>query len=188
MRGGAIQQIGAPQYLYDHPANLFVAGFIGSPSMNFVPAGLEAGVLRSPLGDIPLSDRVRRMVEAADAPREVIVGIRPEHFEDSRLVEEHQRGAGHTFTSNVDVLESMGSDKFAYFTLSGEQAMSAELAELAADSGSSEAGGSGGVPIVTRISAASGAKEGEQAEIWFNSDKVQLFDPSNGRNLTFSED
>ncbi|MCS7479738.1 ABC transporter ATP-binding protein [Umezawaea endophytica] len=188
MRGGAVQQIGAPQYLYDHPANLFVAGFIGSPSMNFVPAGLEDGVLRSPLGDVPLTDRIRRMVEAADAPREVIVGIRPEHFEDSKLVEEHQRGGGHTFTSNVDVLESMGSDKFAYFTLSGEQATSAELAELAADSGTAEAGSGGGVPIVTRISAASGAREGEQAEIWFNADKVQLFDPATGRNLTYSEE
>jgi len=190
MRGGAIQQIGAPQYLYDHPANLFVAGFIGSPSMNFVPAALENGLLRSPLGDVQLTDRIRRMAEASDAPREVIVGIRPEHFEDLRLVEEHQRGSGHTFTSNVDVLESMGSDKFAYFTLSGEQATSAELAELAADSGTSEAGtgGGAGVPIVTRISAASGATEGQQAEIWFNADKVQLFDPASGKNLTFSED
>ncbi|XVV04758.1 ABC transporter ATP-binding protein [Actinosynnema sp. CA-248983] len=185
MRGGAVQQVGAPQFLYDHPANLFVAGFIGSPSMNFVPAGLENGVLRSALGDIPLTDRVRGLLAGADAPREVIVGLRPEHFEDARLVEEHMRGGGVTFTSNVDVLESMGSDKFAYFSLSGEQATSQELAELAADAGSADVPG-GGVSLVTRISAASTATEGEQAEIWFDADKVQLFDPDTGRNLTYS--
>ncbi|GAA0214613.1 sn-glycerol-3-phosphate ABC transporter ATP-binding protein UgpC [Saccharothrix mutabilis subsp. mutabilis] len=185
MRGGAVQQVGAPQYLYDHPANLFVAGFIGSPSMNFVPAGLENGTLRSALGDIPLTDRVRGLLAGADVPREVIVGLRPEHFEDARLVEEHLRGSGVTFTDHVDVLESMGSDKFAYFSLSGEQATSQELAELAADAGSADVPG-GGVSLVTRISAASTATEGEQAEIWFDADKVQLFDPDTGRNLTYS--
>ncbi|GGP60937.1 ABC transporter ATP-binding protein [Saccharothrix coeruleofusca] len=185
MRGGAVQQIGAPQYLYDHPANLFVAGFIGSPAMNFVPAGLENGTLRSPLGDIPLTARVRSMLEAADAPREVIVGLRPEHFEDARLVDEAVRDSGVTFTSQVDVLESMGSDKFAYFTLSGEQATSEELAELAADAGSADVPGSG-VALVTRLSAASSATQGEQAEIWFDADKVQLFDPATGRNLTYA--
>ncbi len=185
MRGGAVQQIGAPQFLYDQPANLFVAGFIGSPSMNFVPAGLEGGSLRSPLGDVPLTDRVRGLLAAADAPREVIMGLRPEHFEDARLVDDAVRAHGVTFTSHVDVLESMGSDKFAYFSLSGEQATSAELAELAADAGSADVPGDG-VSLVTRLSAASAAVEGAQAEIWFDADKVQLFDPGTGRNLTYS--
>ncbi|WP_367132184.1 ABC transporter ATP-binding protein [Saccharothrix sp. HUAS TT1] len=185
MRGGAVQQVGAPQFLYDNPANLFVAGFIGSPAMNFVPAALENGVLRSPLGDVPLTDRVRGLVESADAPREVIVGLRPEHFEDARLVDDAVRSRGVTFTDHVDVLESMGSDKFAYFSLQGEQATSAELAELAADTGSADVPG-GGVSLVARISATSGATEGEPAEIWFDADKVQLFDPKNGRNLTYS--
>jgi multiple sugar transport system ATP-binding protein len=187
MRGGAVQQIGAPQYLYDHPANLFVAGFIGSPSMNFVPAGVEDGLLRSPLGDIPLSDRIRNLLEAEDAPRDVIVGIRPEHFEDVKLLDEHTLSTGAKFTGQVDVLESMGSDKYAYFSLSGEQATSAELEELAADAGSTDVPGSG-ITLVTRISAASTAKEGESAEIWFDADKVQLFDPNSGRNLTYSAD
>ncbi|MEU4807087.1 sn-glycerol-3-phosphate ABC transporter ATP-binding protein UgpC [Actinosynnema sp. NPDC023587] len=187
MRGGAVQQIGAPQHLYDHPANLFVAGFIGSPSMNFVPGGLEGGAVRSPLGDIPLTDRVRGLLSAADAPREVIVGVRPEHFEDARLVDDAVRAHGVTFSSHVDVLESMGSDKYAYFSLSGEQATSAELAELAADMGASDVPGDG-VSLVTRLSTASTATEGEQAEIWFDADKVQLFDPGTGRNLTYSGD
>ncbi|WP_440902485.1 ABC transporter ATP-binding protein [Actinosynnema sp.] len=185
MRGGHVQQVGAPQHLYDHPANLFVAGFIGSPSMNFVPAGIEGDQLRTALGDIPLSARVKSLLAREDAPREVILGLRPEHFEDARLVDESVRGSGVTFTSNVDVLESMGSDKYAYFGVDGEQATSAELEELAADAGSVDVPGSG-VSLVTRLSAASTAVEGEQAEVWFDADKVQLFDPSSGRNLTYA--
>ncbi|ATE57979.1 ABC transporter ATP-binding protein [Actinosynnema pretiosum] len=185
MRGGHVQQVGAPQHLYDHPANLFVAGFIGSPSMNFVPAGIEGDQLRTALGDIPLSARVKSLLAREDAPREVILGLRPEHFEDARLVDESVRGSGVTFTSNVDVLESMGSDKYAYFGVDGEQATSAELEELAADAGSVDVPGSG-VSLVTRLSAASTAVEGEPAEVWFDADKVQLFDPSSGRNLTYA--
>ncbi|QQQ77250.1 sn-glycerol-3-phosphate ABC transporter ATP-binding protein UgpC [Saccharothrix sp. 6-C] len=184
MRGGAVQQVGAPQFLYDNPANLFVAGFIGSPAMNFVPAALEDGVLRSPLGDVPLTDRVRGLLENADAPREVIMGLRPEHFEDARLVDDAVRSKGVTFTNHVDVLESMGSDKFAYFSVQGEQATSAELAELAADAGSADVPG-GGVSLVARIAATSTAVEGEPADIWFDADQVQLFDPGTGRNLTY---
>lgn len=68
MRGGAIQQVGPPQELYDHPNNLFVAGFIGSPSMNFLPATVEEGRLRTALGDLPIGDRIRRELSEADAP------------------------------------------------------------------------------------------------------------------------
>ncbi|MDN5930799.1 MAG: sn-glycerol-3-phosphate ABC transporter ATP-binding protein UgpC, partial [Pseudonocardia sp.] len=77
MRGGRIQQIGSPQTLYDTPANLFVAGFIGSPAMNFIPAVLEEGRFRTSLGDLALTDELRRSLEAANAPKELIVGIRP---------------------------------------------------------------------------------------------------------------
>ncbi|WP_434450553.1 ABC transporter ATP-binding protein [Lentzea sp. E54] len=186
MRGGVVQQIGAPQFLYEQPANLFVAGFIGSPSMNFVPATLENGSLRSVIGDVTLTDRVRQLLEGADAPREVILGIRPEDFEDAALVEPAKLSAGGKFTSQVDVLESMGSDKYAYFNLTGEQAASAELQELAADAGSDDVPGDG-ISLVTRLSSASGAVEGASADIWFDADKVQLFDPSSGRNLTYTE-
>ncbi len=186
MRGGVVQQIGAPQFLYENPANLFVAGFIGSPAMNFVPATLENGSLRSILGDVTLTDRVRQLLEGAEAPREVIMGVRPEHFEDAALVDEAVLASGGKFTHQVDVLESMGSDKYAYFNLTGEQAASAELQELAADAGADDVPGDG-ISLVTRLSSASGAVEGASADIWFDADKVQLFDPSTGRNLTYTE-
>jgi len=185
LRGGAVQQIGSPQFLYDNPANLFVAGFIGSPSMNFMPGTLENGQLSTGLGQVALSDRVRRLAESANAPRELIVGIRPEHFEDSRVLDDAAMAGGTTFAATVDVLESMGSDKFAYFTVEGEAATSAELDELAADLGSADVPASGS-QLVTRLSAASGAQEGAEVNVWFDADKIQLFEPSSGKNLTYS--
>ncbi|AIG79655.1 Trehalose import ATP-binding protein SugC [Amycolatopsis japonica] len=185
LRAGYVQQIGSPQFLYDNPANLFVAGFIGSPSMNFVPATLENGTARSALGDIPLTDRVRQLVEAADAPREVIIGIRPEHFEDASLVDANAR-QGATFTAHVDVLESMGSEKFAHFSVEGEAASSSDLADLAADSGSSDVPGAES-QIVARLSAASSAAENQNVELWFDADKIKLFDGASGKNLTYTD-
>src|SRR6201991_1206579 len=102
LRGGVVQQIGSPQFLYDNPVNLFVAGFIGSPSMNFLPAAVENNQLRTPLGDLPLGDRMRRVLSDENAPTQLIVGIRPEHFEDASLIEEHQRAKGFEFTLPVD--------------------------------------------------------------------------------------
>jgi multiple sugar transport system ATP-binding protein len=187
MRGGKIQQIGSPQVLYDTPANLFVAGFIGSPAMNFLPAKAEEGMFRTPLGDLPLTDELRRSLEAGNAPREVIIGIRPEHFEDAALVEEHQKARGARFTAQVDVLESMGSDKFAYFSVEGEQAMSDDLADLAADAGTADVPGGDTGTLVTRLSAESGVREGERAEVWVDTGKIQVFDPGTGSNLTTRE-
>ncbi|KMS89031.1 ABC transporter ATP-binding protein [Prauserella rugosa] len=186
LRGGHVQQIGSPQFLYDQPANLFVAGFIGSPSMNFVPATLEGGALKSALGEVPLTDRIRTLVESSGAGREVVAGIRPEHFEDAALVDEQHRARGATFSSTVDVLESMGAEKYAYFSLESELAQTEELAEIAADAGSADVPGSG-TTIVTRLDAASTAKEGETLQVWFDPDRIQLFDPKSGRNLTFED-
>ncbi|TWF76336.1 carbohydrate ABC transporter ATP-binding protein (CUT1 family) [Pseudonocardia hierapolitana] len=187
MRGGKIQQIGSPQVLYDTPANLFVAGFIGSPAMNFLPARAEEGVFRTPLGDLPISDELRRTLEAGDAPREVIIGIRPEHFEDAALVEEQQKSRGALFTAQVDVLESMGSDKFAYFSVEGEQAMSDDLADLAADAGTADVPGGDTGTLVTRLSAESGVRQGERSEVWVDTGKIQVFEPASGKNLTTRE-
>jgi multiple sugar transport system ATP-binding protein len=185
MRGGAVQQVGPPQELYDHPANLFVAGFIGSPSMNFLQATAADGKLRTALGDVPLGDRMRRELEAEGAPRELILGIRPEHFEDAELIDDETRAKGVEFEAPVDIVESMGSDKYVYFTIEGERASAAELEELAADTGADFGGDAAN--LVTRLSAESTAREGENRRVWFNLEKIHLFDPANGRNLTLHE-
>ncbi len=183
MRGGVVQQVGAPQELYEHPANLFVAGFIGSPAMNFLPAEFDGSSVHCALGEVPLPDRLRRALASGGSGRELILGVRPEHFEDARLVdsEHHERGA--TFTAEVEVVEEMGSDKFVYFGTEGGRASTAELEELAAESGTSEVP-SDGSDLVTRLSVESSAREGEQLKVWFDPQKLHLFDPSDGRVLT----
>ncbi|CAL9347048.1 ABC transporter ATP-binding protein [Streptomyces sp. enrichment culture] len=185
MRGGVVQQVGTPQHLYDQPRNLFVAGFIGSPAMNFLHATVEEGTLRTVVGDLPLDAEVRRRLEAAGAPRDLIVGLRPEAFEDAALVDPELPGA--RFTAMVDVVESLGSDVFAHFTEEGwEPADSADLAELAADSGASETGG-GGHQIVTRLSTATRVREGSPAELYVDTAHMHVFDPRSGTNLTHRE-
>ncbi|MDP9261657.1 MAG: sn-glycerol-3-phosphate ABC transporter ATP-binding protein UgpC, partial [Actinomycetota bacterium] len=85
MRSGVIQQVDSPKNLYERPNNLFVAGFIGSPSMNFLPARLEGDTLKLPFGDMKLPDEVRARMQGDGKLREVIAGIRPEHFEDAQV-------------------------------------------------------------------------------------------------------
>ncbi|MEU5637273.1 ABC transporter ATP-binding protein [Streptomyces rishiriensis] len=181
MRQGLVQQIGTPAQLYDHPRNLFVAGFIGSPAMNFVTAALDGDTLRSPLGDLPLDDRTRQALERQNAPRDVIVGLRPEAFEDAELA--HERGRPH-FTATVDVLESLGSDVFIYFTAEGTAAKSSELEELAADAGVHDTGFEASPQVVARLDAATRAREGQPVELRVDMAKAHVFHPGTGANLT----
>jgi multiple sugar transport system ATP-binding protein len=184
MRGGLLLQVGSPKELYDTPDNLFVAGFIGSPAMNFVSGTLEEGKLRTSLGDLPLTDRLRQEMERAKAGRSVIVGVRPENFEDASLVSADLRGHGITFRATIDVVESMGSDVFVYFTQGRESGVTAaELEELAQDSGRADTGGSGDT-IVARLDAATQVREGAEAELWVDATAVHVFDPATGRNLS----
>ncbi len=184
LRNGVLQQVGSPEDMYGSPVNLFVAGFIGSPAMNFMPGNVEDGKMRTPLGDIPLHDRLRQALERAKAPRDLIVGIRPENFEDASLVSAANRPEGITFDATIDVLESLGSDVFVYFTKELAQGVdAAELQELAADSGRAEAGTSGDT-LVARLDTATTIREGHDAELWLDARTMHLFDPGTGRNLS----
>jgi multiple sugar transport system ATP-binding protein len=182
LRLGVLQQYASPQELYEHPRNLFVAGFIGSPSMNFLEAELEDGKLRTPFGDVPLSNGLRHQLEGKDAPRQLVLGIRPEHFEDASLVSQDAAVRGVTFTTPIYVLESLGSDVYAHFTLESGQASTTELEELAADSGSSDTL-AGRTQVVARLDAATKVKEEQAARLWFDATKIQLFDPRTGTSL-----
>ncbi len=184
MRQGVVQQVGTPAELYDMPRNLFVAGFIGSPAMNFVQASLTPDALRTPLGDLPLDDRMRRELQRRDAPREVIVGLRPEAFEDASLARDT---GGPVITATVDVLESLGSDAYVYFSAEGGPVSTAELDELASDSGLKDTGAGAEQQIVARLDAATRAREGAPVELRVDLSKAHVFDPSNGANLTHPE-
>ena len=182
MRAGVIQQVGTPEELYERPRNLFVAGFIGSPAMNFLPGTLEDGHLRTALGEVPLPADVRAKVQRSGTGRDLILGIRPEHFEDAALVD-GRRAEGLTFSAVVDVLESLGADKYAYFRLRGPRATAQELEELAADAGANDAPG-GTDQVVARLDPASRAREGQRLQLWFDPGKLHLFNPGNGAHLT----
>ncbi|MGB3769608.1 MAG: sn-glycerol-3-phosphate ABC transporter ATP-binding protein UgpC [Rhodococcus sp. (in: high G+C Gram-positive bacteria)] len=177
LRGGLVQQIGSPQELYDNPRNLFVAGFIGSPSMNFVAGRLTDSGVTTSLGEITLDGEARQKVSKKNSSGDVVVGIRPEHLEDASLIESYQRISGSTFTARVEVLESMGSDKYIYFSAEGPKVSSRELDELAADSGT-ESG-----QMVARLSAESTPRVGESIDLWFDPKRVQIFDTESGANL-----
>ncbi|HUD37120.1 MAG TPA: sn-glycerol-3-phosphate ABC transporter ATP-binding protein UgpC [Streptosporangiaceae bacterium] len=186
MRSGLLQQVGSPQELYENPDNLFVAGFIGSPAMNFLPGTLEEDGLSTPLGKMPVSPALRQTLAQANAGRNVIVGLRPENFEDAALVAPNERQFGITFRTSIDVLESMGSDVFVYFGQGKNEALNVDaLAELAADSGRSDTGASDET-ITARLDAATGVREGQEAELWADARSMHIFDPDTGKNLTIN--
>ena len=188
MRSGVVQQAASPKELYDRPLNLFVAGFIGSPAMNFLSGTLEEGILRTSLGDFRLSNQMRREVERSGTGRDVIVGLRPENFEDAALVSPDNRQYGITFRAKIDVYESLGSDVFVYFTRElGRGVNSAELEELAQDAGRADSGGTGET-IAARLDAATRIGEGQDAELWVDARPMHIFDPASGRNLSLVSD
>jgi multiple sugar transport system ATP-binding protein len=180
MRGGVVQQVGSPAYLYEHPKNLFVAGFIGSPSMNFLPGQLKGdGIVVTALGEARLPDRVRQALDKSKTSGSIILGIRPEHFEDASLIPGDKQGA--TFDAPIDIVESMGSDVYAYFLMKGEEAHSADLEDLAKDAGNDLH--ADGVPVTARLDAASHVERGKTAQLWYDTSKVQIFDADGGANL-----
>jgi multiple sugar transport system ATP-binding protein len=180
MRAGVLQQVGSPAELYSDPVNLFVAGFIGSPAMNFMPAQLDGDRAKLPIGEVQVPPE-RRGAGGNGAGRQVIAGIRPESFEDAALVGE-ARSRGTTFRAKIDLVESMGSELYAFFNTEGG-IESDELAELAADTGMEETASSSEHTVVARLDAASRVTRGEEAELWVDSSKLYLFDPSSGRSL-----
>src|SRR5215218_3978323 len=183
MRAGIIQQVDSPKNLYERPENLFVAGFIGSPSMNFLPARIEGEAIKLPFGDAPIPAALRGRLTGDGKVREVIVGVRPEHFEDA-VVEPDKPGL--RFSAPVSVVESMGSELYAYFDVQSGGVQSAELVELAEDSGISDLPRHGGdeQQVVARLDAASRARPGEQAQLVLDCDHIMLFDPNDGKSLT----
>ncbi|RIS81593.1 ABC transporter ATP-binding protein [Mycobacteroides abscessus] len=180
LRAGKVQQVGAPQELYDTPANLFVAGFIGSPSMNFFPATLTDVGVQLPFGEVTLDAGLYAGITARKPSGDVIVGIRPEQFEDAALVDTYKRITGLTLTVNADVVESLGSDKYVHFTTEGGAAHSDELTELAQESEVAEN------EFVARLSAASKVAEGQPIELNIDTGKLVIFDAESGENLSLA--
>ena len=182
MRAGVLQQVDTPRELYNNPDNLFVAGFIGSPAMNFFDGELSGNIVRTPLGELPLSDELRRRAESGNANRRVIVGIRPEDFEDAELVDPGKQG--YVFEAPIELTESMGSEIYAHFSFKGEQVQTDELRELADDSGAGDVpGAADGMQAVARLDPTSQVRAGERGRLWVDTAKIHLFDAGDGRSL-----
>ena len=195
LKDGIVQQVASPQEMYDHPVNVFVAGFIGSPAMNFFHARLEQddGGYVATFGKTRLPLSREKAGEAREkghdlerlAGKEITLGIRPEHMEDARLGEARSMNGGDASTLEVEpqVIESMGSEKYVYFSPGQEQiAHLKSLAEMA------ETGGGGGGEgdtgdtsaddlMVARVSAESPAHRAEKMRLVIDSSKIRLFDP-----------
>ena len=155
LKDGVAQQIGTPDQLYNHPANLFVAGFIGSPAMNFFPATAIANGIRLPFGELTVP-------VPAGASGDLVVGVRPESFEDASLLDGFERVKAVTFGVEVNLVESLGSDKYAYFSVPGVD----------------------GSNFVARLSAESTAAIGQPLELALDPAKLHIFDAASGVNLT----
>jgi multiple sugar transport system ATP-binding protein len=185
MRAGIVQQVDSPKVLYEEPKNLFVAGFIGSPAMNFLPAKLDGDTIKLPFGDAPISDALRSKLQAAPGGHkgamDVIAGVRPENFEDASIEGESPHRM--KFRAKVDVVESMGSELYAYFEVAGAEIKDEQLDELAADAGMEDLPSSGS-QVVARLSADSQAAPGREMEITLDTSQIHLFERDGGVSLT----
>ena len=175
LKRGILQQLATPRELYENPGNLFVAGFIGSPPMNFVPAEVDGTSVKLPFGSVEIP--AEKAAKAAGKGL-LIAGIRPDHFDDASVVTTETRG--HTFRARVDVVEWLGSEAYAYIPFEAPPEVQEQLTQLEKDLD----GESMRTQLVIQLDGASRIKEGDEAEIYVNANKIHLFDPSTGENLT----
>ncbi len=193
MRKGELQQVAPPQELYDHPVNLFVGGFIGSPAMNLLEATLarsnggfaaEAGGQRIVLDQEVVS---ARPALAAYEGKSVVLGIRPEDLEDAAL--ESDAPADRRLNGKVELTEALGSEVMAHFTIDAPPALTEDVKELAQDLGDervvtdTEAGARQHTTMVGRFSARSKVQEGETAEVAVDTRSLHFFDPQTGLGI-----
>src|SRR4051812_35547174 len=187
MRGGLLQQVAAPQVLYDHPANLFVAEFIGSPAMNLAEAVVDrrGDGLAVQLGDDEIAvDRSvvsERPALAEYAGRRVAVGIRPEDIEDAAVEPSPQR-----LRATVDIREDMGSEVFLHFSVGAPPVRTGDV-EAALEHETLEAlkaqAAAAGTPFVARVDRSSRAREGDAVELAVDTRRLHFFDLESGLGI-----
>jgi len=172
MRAGVLQQVDHPQVLYDHPDNLFVAAFIGSPAMNLYEAAITEGARSFRLGsqgiDLPASVLAAHPGLAAYAGQKVVVGLRPEHLPAAN------GAAGPVLVGDVDLVEALGSELMVHFTVDARRVRAEGTAS--ADEEAVTESGEG----VARVDPASPVKVGERARFAIKTDGMQFFDPDSG--------
>ena len=175
LKKGILQQCASPRELYEQPLNLFVAGFIGSPPMNFLPARVEGNTLKMPIADVELSGDLAERVKGKSA---VIVGLRPEHIKDASLGDSISNGV--PFKAVVDVTEWLGNEQYAYIPFESDPSMQGTLEELDRD-----LDGEGmRTQMVVNLDSRSRVREGQEADLVFDPSFMHVFDPESGDCLT----
>ncbi|MET0417129.1 MAG: sn-glycerol-3-phosphate ABC transporter ATP-binding protein UgpC, partial [Actinoplanes sp.] len=177
LRKGLLQQVASPRELYEQPVNMFVAGFIGSPPMNFLPAVVEGDRLKLPFVEVGLPAAASGKVENGQL---LLAGIRPEHFEDARVVDADKRAKGAVFRARVDVTEWLGDSQYAYLPFEAPPEVAKQLADLAAELDTEALR----TQLIVSIDAMSRLRENHEGEFWANTQRMHLFDPRSGDNLT----
>ena len=179
LKKGVLQQVASPRELYEQPVNLFVAGFIGSPPMNFLPAEVKGGTLSLPFVDVPVTGELADKVAGKDL---VIAGIRPEYFKDASLGDNMPGGA--SFSAVVDQTEWLGNEQYAYIPFEAHEAVKGKLEELDRD-----LDGEGmRTQLVVNLDARSRVREGDEAQLVFDPSLMHVFDPETGECLTRDDD
>jgi len=193
MRKGELQQVASPQDLYDRPVNLFVGGFIGSPAMNMLEATLaksngglavEAGGQRLVIDQELLSGQPALM---AYEGKKVVLGIRPEDLEDAALAKDVP--ADRRLKGKVELIEALGSEIMAHFTIDAPPALTEDVKELAQDVGDERAvkeadeGSKQHTTMVGRFDPRSKVKEGDTAEVAVDTRGLHFFDPETGLGI-----
>jgi multiple sugar transport system ATP-binding protein len=195
MRKGELQQVDAPQTLYDHPVNLFVGGFLGSPAMNLLEATLESrnGGYVVKVGEETIAvtpDEISaRPGLAAYAGKEVVLGIRPEDLEDAAL--EMGSGDEQRLHGTVELIEALGSEIVVHFTIKARHAITDEILELADDVGDlravNDAAEGDAATLVGRFGPRSRARAGRPIEVAVDIRSLHFFDPHTGLGIYGAE-
>jgi multiple sugar transport system ATP-binding protein len=191
IRKGELQQVAPPQELYDHPVNLFVGGFIGSPAMNMVEAMLERddGRLSVQLGSqrLSLDDELlsTRPGLKAHEGRQVILGIRPEDLEDAALASDAP--SDRRLHGVVQLREALGAEIIAHFTVDARPALTEDVRELAQDVGDERSvqleESATEMTMVGRFGSRSTMREGAEAEVAVDTRELHFFDPETGLGI-----
>ncbi len=190
MRKGELQQVASPQELYDRPVNLFVGGFIGSPSMNLLEATLEEsnGAMTATVGSqqITLGDETMKARPAlrAYAGKPVILGIRPEDLEDAALDE--ASGLDQRLKGEVALREALGSEIMAHVRIDAKAATTEDVKELAKDAGAeglTELAADSGATMIGRFGARSRVLAGESVEVAVDTRALHFFEPESGLGI-----
>jgi multiple sugar transport system ATP-binding protein len=177
MHQGFVHQVGSPRDLYDRPADLFVAGFLGSPSMNLIPARVNGHQLTMPLAAMMLDDSLRRRLGEREL---VVIGIRPELCHDATTAEGRAVVDRVEFTNRIDDVEWRGKTQLVYLGYELDEDVEDTLTEIE-DTLDFDLFQNF---VVAELSASSELRPGMTARIVVPRDAVHVFDAETGENLT----